>query len=96
MVQLIGEADAPAKVRMLYLLAHEIFVTGGDPTKVLVEGFQACLNSRHKTVTGYECGLVLAQLTQFPREVDQVLSNLVVSLEREVGFRPLGARQRKG
>lgn len=59
-IWLMGEADAPAKIKMIYLYAHENFLQGENPIPILQEGFNSSLQLAHKVVAGYRCGLVLA------------------------------------
>lgn len=66
-VSMIGEADAPAKIKMIYLLAHELYLVGQNPLNALQESMQANFGLKNKVVIGYRCGIVLAQLTNCPR-----------------------------
>ena len=55
---------------------------------VLLDAFHSGLALKHKVDLGFKAGLAFCQVSQHSVEVDKVLSNLVVVLEQELGYRP--------
>lgn len=53
---------------------------------VLQEASSANLCLKNKILTGYNCGIILAQLTACPRLVEATLGSIIVALETEVKF----------
>lgn len=55
---------------------------------MLLDAFHSDLALKHKVDLGLKAGLAFCQVSEHSAEVDKVLSNLVVALEQELGYRP--------
>lgn len=90
-LRVLGQCDSPARVRFLYLCAHEMRVTGAavdELEPVLLEAFHCALALRHKVELGFKAALAFCQISTHAAEVDKILSSLVVALQQELGYHP--------
>jgi hypothetical protein len=89
-LRVVGDIDAPVRVRLLYYYAHEMTLRGAaidEVEPVLLDCFWANLNLKNKLRVGFKSGLVFCQMSQHNCEVEKIISNLIVALEQEVGFK---------
>lgn len=90
-LRVLGDCDSPARVRFLYLYAHEMRLgaaAADELEPVLLDAFHCTLALKNKVDLGFKAALAFCQISGHSGEVDKTLSNLVVALEQELDYHP--------